>query len=121
MSLYEVRLGEDSQVDCLLDKESGSSLMLKRLGGELIGYRITDSAKGTEIPLLYRDSLADEPELGWKGHATVLFPIVGGLKNKASMLGTTTIRSPGNHGIARHSNFSVLLLTTGMKPQSTIA
>jgi galactose mutarotase-like enzyme len=57
---------------------------------------------------MYRDSLAEKPDSGWKNHATVLFPIVGGLKNKVSRLGEKVVRTPGNHGIARHSLFSVV-------------
>lgn len=108
MSVYEIQLDERSKIDRLLHKRSGTKLMLSRLGAELIGYRIVDQARGREIPLMYRDSVAEKPEAGWKNHATVLFPIVGGLKDKVSKLGNTSIRTPGNHGIARNSTFSVV-------------
>jgi len=108
MSQYEIQLDDESKIDRVLNHRSGARLMLNRLGAELIGYRISDPNSGREIPLMYRDSLAEKPESGWKNHATVLFPIVGGLKNKVSRLGDTIISTPGNHGIARHSLFSVV-------------
>jgi len=108
MSAYEIQLDEDNKIDRLLHKQSGTKLMLSRLGAELIGYRVFDPIRDREIPLMYRDSIAERPETGWKNHATVLFPIVGGLKNKVSKLGDITIRTPGNHGIARHSRFSLV-------------
>lgn len=115
MSVYEIQLDEDSKIDRIVNHQSGASLMLNRLGGELIGYRIRDRKGGREIPLMYRDSLAEPPESGWKNHATVLFPIVGGLKDKVSRLGSTLIRTPGNHGIARHSLFEVADTDAGEK------
>jgi galactose mutarotase-like enzyme len=108
MSAYGIQLDDDSGIDRVLNRETGARLMLNRLGAELIGYRISDRTDGREIPLMYRDSLAETPSSGWKNHATVLFPIVGGLKNKVSKLGSATISTPGNHGVARHSLFEVI-------------
>jgi galactose mutarotase-like enzyme len=109
---YEIQLNDESRVDLVLNHESGARLVVNRMGAELIGYRITDPTSGREIPLMYRDSLAETPDSGWKNHATVLFPIVGGLKNKSSKLGDRTISTPGNHGIARHSLFEVIATDT---------
>ncbi len=108
MSVYEIQLDDESKIDRVLNQQSGARLILNRLGAELIGYRIRHRNSGREIPLMYRDSLPEKPESGWKNHATLLFPIVGGLKNKVSKLGDTEISTPGNHGIARHSLFSVV-------------
>jgi galactose mutarotase-like enzyme len=105
--MYEIQLDEETKIDRVLNHDLGASLMINRLGAELVGYRVTHQASGREIPLMYRDSITEAPESGWKNHATVLFPIVGGLKNKSSALGDVTITTPGNHGIARHSLFEV--------------
>ena len=107
MSSYKVEIDNERNIDLLTDGESGSSVMIDRMGCELIGYRVKDS-RGREIGLMYRDSQAEKPESGWKNHATVLFPIVGGLKNNQSRLGATVIKSPGNHGVARRSLFSLI-------------
>jgi len=107
MGRYEIELDDDRNIDSILDKQAGTRVVLNRLGAELIGYRIRDGKNGREIPLMYRDSLVSEPASGWKNHATVLFPIVGGLKGKVSKLRDMTIRTPGNHGVARHSLFSL--------------
>jgi len=107
MSSYRVETNSERNIDILLNSETGSSVMINRMGCELIGYRIKDSS-GREIGLMYRDSQPEKPEKGWKNHATVLFPIVGGLKDNQSRLGSTVIKSPGNHGIARHSLFSLV-------------
>ena len=96
MSAYEIQLDASSNIDRLLHAESGTEVMLNRLGAELIGYRVVDQVRGITIPLMYRDSLPEKPETGWKNHATVLFPIVGGLKNKVSSLGDFSVRTPGN-------------------------
>jgi len=104
MAAYSVVLDEKTRIDRLVNETGTSSVTINRYGGEVIGYRI--SRDGDEIPLLYRDGEADKPESGWKNHATVLFPVVGGLKNDRSMLGDVAISSRGNHGYARHSMFS---------------
>ncbi|OGG06116.1 MAG: hypothetical protein A3F83_15390 [Candidatus Glassbacteria bacterium RIFCSPLOWO2_12_FULL_58_11] len=106
MSSYAVKPDDKTKIDLLLDERSGSRVVINRHGGEVIGYRI--AGPQGEIPLLYRDSLAQPPEKGWKNHATILFPIVGGIKNKESRLGSRVVRSPGNHGVARNSDFSLV-------------
>jgi len=108
MSAYSVKLDDQQNIDLLINESDNSRVMINRLGCEVIGYRITHPQDDTEIPLLYRDSQAEKPESGWKNHATVLFPIVGGLKNNQSRLGSKIITSPGNHGIARHSLFELV-------------
>ena len=107
MSSFKVEINNENNIDLLADKKAGSSVMINRMGCEVIGYRVKDS-KGREIGLMYRDSQAEKPESGWKNHATILFPIVGGLKNNQSRLGSTVIKSPGNHGVARHSLFRLV-------------
>ncbi|MBN2289234.1 MAG: hypothetical protein JXQ83_07865 [Candidatus Glassbacteria bacterium] len=112
MSSFRVETDDKQGVDCLIDETSGSRAMVNRLGCELIGYRITDPQSGKEIPLMYRDSVVEPPEHGWKNRATVLFPIVGGLKDKRSMLGDRVISTRGNHGFARHSTFELVRTDT---------
>jgi galactose mutarotase-like enzyme len=101
---YRVELDDKRGIDFLVNETGGSRVMIKRLGCEVSGYRITDPASGKEIPLLYRDGELEPPESGWGGHATVMFPIVGGLKNDRSRLGSKTIIL-GGHGFARLSMF----------------
>jgi len=108
MGSYHLEQLEDRGIDILINHPARSRVSINRLGCELIGYRITDRDTGKEIPLMWRDSLAEPPADGWKNHATVLFPIVGGLKNKQSMLGDRVISTRGNHGFARHSTFELV-------------
>jgi len=107
MSSYTVTIDNERKIDRMGCDETGSRIVINRHGCEVIGYRIK-SRKGDEIPLMYRDSQAGPPEKGWKNHATILFPIVGGLKNKESRLDHKLIRTPGNHGVARHSDFELI-------------
>ncbi len=109
MGAYSVKLDDVRGLDLLVDEQAGATAMINRLGCELIGYRVRDPHDGREVPLMYRDSLANKPERGWKNHATVLFPIVGGMKNKESRLTDgRVVRTPGNHGVARQSTFEVV-------------
>jgi len=73
-------------------------LVIRRLGAEVIGLRSLKHAIG----LIWRDGLTDDPEKFWKSHATLLFPIVGGLHNHRSK--TTQgdeVSFPGLHGFVR--------------------
>jgi len=108
MAEYSILTDESLQIDKIINESDKSSIIINRFGGELIGYRIYDKNRGKELPLLYRDGLAEKPSSGWKNHATVLFPIVGGLKNNKSYLGDKVISSRGNHGFPRHSTFSLV-------------
>ncbi|MFC2075673.1 hypothetical protein ACFLT7_01195 [candidate division KSB1 bacterium] len=105
MSNYTITRDDDSGIDRIHCPSAGSSIAVSRFGGELVSYRVRDPRDGAEVPLLYRDNQTDAPEDGWKNHATILFPIVGGLKGKQSRLGDLTISTRGNHGLARHSDF----------------
>lgn len=108
MGSWHVESLEDEGLDTLIDESAGSRATINRFGCDLIGYRITDPKTGQEIPLMWRDSQAEAPADGWKSHATVLFPVVGGLKNNESMLGDTVVSSRGNHGVPRHSLFELV-------------
>lgn len=108
MAQYSVKTDDNSLIDKLINETDKSSVTINRFGGEIIGYRILDRNKNAELGLLYRDGLAKKPQDGWKNHATILFPIVGGLKNKKSRLGDKVISSRGNHGFARHSTFELV-------------
>ena len=108
MGSFRVEPDEQRGLDRLIDDSAGSWVLINRLGCEVIGYRITEPNSGKEIPLMYRDAQIEPPADGWKNHATVLFPIVGGLKGKRSMLGQRVISTRGNHGFARHSTFELV-------------
>jgi galactose mutarotase-like enzyme len=110
MSAYSVKIDNIRKIDMLYAEDDGASVMINRQGCEVIGYRITDRRKKEDniIGLMYRDSQSEPPEDGWKNHATILFPIVGGIKDNQSKLGETVITSPGNHGVARHSEFELV-------------
>jgi len=115
MSDYTVKIDNISKIDILYSNAAGASVMINRQGCEVIGYRITDRRhkEKRELGLMYRDSEAGPPESGWKNHATILFPIVGGMKNNESKLGDKIVKSPGNHGVARHSEFELVETTLG--------
>ncbi len=110
MSAFTVKIDNIRKIDMLCAQDDGASVMINRQGCEVIGYRITDRRKKEDnvVGLMYRDSQIEPPENGWKNHATVLFPIVGGIKNDQSTLGEKVITSPGNHGVARHSEFALV-------------
>jgi len=103
---YQHSYDEKEGIDRLEDPKTGTGIAVRRLGGELISYRILDPRTRAVMPVLYRDGLAQAEEGKWKNHATVLFPFVGGLKNKTSLYrNRIRISTKGNHGFARHSAF----------------
>lgn len=105
---YQYSYNEVDGVDCIEDPKTGAGISVKRLGGELISYRLLNPRTKTVVPVLYRDNRAQPEENKWKNHATVLFPFVGGLKNKQSMYrNRVRISTKGNHGFARHSVFTL--------------
>jgi galactose mutarotase-like enzyme len=107
MSDYFVEIGD--KFDRLMNKKGNCQVVIKRLGAEVISYRVWDKNNQRTLPLLWNDNNdSPPPKGGWKNHATVLFPHVGGLKNNESWLGDVKITSPGNHGFARHSTFKVV-------------
>lgn len=107
MSDYFVEMGD--KFDKLINKRENCHAVIKRLGAEVISYRVWDETNQIMLPLLWNDNNnSPPPQGGWKNHATVLFPHVGGLKNKESRLGDIKIISPSNHGFVRHSIFEVV-------------
>jgi len=107
MSEYSVEMGD--KFDRLMNKEENCQVVIKRLGAEVISYQVWDEDSQKMLPLLWNDNNdSPPPQGGWRKHATVLFPHVGGLKNKESWLGDVKITSPGNHGFARHSIFEAV-------------
>ena len=115
MAKYSVLTDDSSKIDKLVNETDKSSVIINRFGCEVIGYRIYDKQKGGELLLLVRDGQTGKPKSGWKSHAPILFPIVGGIKNDTSYLGNKVIRSRGNHGFARHSWFSLVNKSTNNK------
>jgi galactose mutarotase-like enzyme len=75
---------------------------------------VYDNESKKLLPLLWNNGNETLPfEGAWKNHATILFPIVGGLKNGASKTATgETIKLQGNHGFARHTEFELVASET---------
>ncbi len=75
-------------------------LVVRRRGAEVIGLRRLDS-RG-DVGLIWRDGEAGDPPQFWKGHAPLLFPIVGGLHGHRSVTSDgTAVSFPGLHGFVR--------------------
>lgn len=72
----------------------GASAIVDTLGGEMISYK---DAAGTEY-------LWNGDNAYWSGHAPVLFPVVGALKNGTVTIGGVPYNMP-KHGFARKSAF----------------
>ena len=68
------------------------------LGSEL--WSITDGAG--------RDYMTDADPRWWTGHAPILFPVVGALKDESYLLDGREY-TLGKHGFARHSLFDMSL------------
>ena len=93
-----------------LDVVRGPALTLtvRRLGAEVIGLTAHDAQRG-DVGLIWRNEHTDDPPEFWKGHAAVLFPIVGGIHDLQSR--TTDgaqVRFAKQHGFARQSQFELL-------------
>ena len=115
MAVYSILTDEETHIDKLVNESGKSSVIINRFGGEVIGYRIYDEKREKELPLLVRDGIREKPAEGWKNHATILFPIVGGIKGDKSYLEDTLITSKGYHGFARHSTFELVEKDTSDK------
>jgi galactose mutarotase-like enzyme len=113
MNDYEVQENVRPGFDRLVDNTTRSDALIMRKGGELIGFTVKDPESGDALPLLWNNNSDAVPfEGAWKNHATVLFPIVGGLKGGQSRCGSDDIILPGNHGLARHGLFSLVSVHT---------
>jgi len=95
--------------DRLVNDNEKCSVLIKRFGAEVIGYDVWDEEAGKFLPILWNNGNDSIPFPGaWKNHATILFPIVGGLKNGRSRFDDAEIILPGNHGFARRSTFDLI-------------
>jgi galactose mutarotase-like enzyme len=98
-----------------LDRVTGPTfdLVVRRRGAEVIG--LTWKGPAGPLGLLWRNGRTDDPPRFWKSHATVLFPIVGGLHgNRSRTTDGTEVRFRGLHGFARHKEFELVeVLRTG--------
>ena len=108
MSGYTIETDDKAGIDRIINQQGKSAVMVNRMGGELIGYDVFDPVLNKNLPLLWNNNNPEAPANGWKNHATILFPIVGGMVNKQSRLGDVLITSKGNHGFARHSLFALV-------------
>ncbi|GEM_PF-172482 len=80
-------------------------ISIARVGAELISIRALKA--GATIPLLWNDGEPTPTHNGWKRHAPFLFPIVGGLVNKKSVMTDGTRIELNNHGFARDTEFQL--------------
>ncbi len=108
MPNYRVETDIKPGIDRMTNTTDKCSVMFNRYGGELIGYDVFDAPRNITVPLLWNNNNPKPPgDGGWKNHATILFPFVGGLVNKQSKLGDVVVRTGSNHGFARHSMFAL--------------
>jgi galactose mutarotase-like enzyme len=108
MKDYRVEKSNTRGLDRIINFRDECTVTLTRFGGEVIGYNVFDSRHKKDLPIMWRNNQMPSPTDGsWKNHATILFPIVGGLVNKQSRLGDTVIKTKGNHGFPRHSLFAL--------------
>lgn len=109
MASYKIEKECRPGFDKLVNEKAKCEVLIKRLGAEIIGYDVWDREYDRSLPLLWNNNNDAIPfEGAWKNHATILFPIVGGLKNGRSRFNDIEIVSPGNHGFARRSQFDLV-------------
>lgn len=110
----KVELEYNENMDVLIDETSGSGVMISQKGAEVISFVVKDTENDMDIPLMWNDGKVELPFDGaWKNHATVLFPVIGGLKDKKSKLGDTEINFKGNHGLSRFAFFDTVDFGSG--------
>ncbi len=103
MKSFELISNEKNGIDVLENKDEGIRLKFLRLGAEIVEYKIP----GLQNGLFYRDGDISNPAGGWKNHATILFPVVGRLKDNKSKYGKKIISFKKNHGFARSFVFEL--------------
>ena len=85
----------------------GEKLVIRRRGAEVIGLAMDHRDHG-RVGLIWRDGEVEDPASGWRNHATILFPVVGGLHGHCSRTTDgTEVRFRGLHGLARHATFAL--------------
>jgi len=83
-------------------------MVVDRRGAELIGLTWMPGTRD-ERGLLWRNGSTGPFGRFWKGHAPILFPIVGGLhENRSRTTSGDLVHFPGNHGFARHSEMGLV-------------
>jgi galactose mutarotase-like enzyme len=98
----------DEQADVDLVRSAAMTLTVRRLGGEAIGLTHHSPRRGP-VGLLWRNERLDDPPRFWKSHATLLFPIVGGVHGLRSRTSDgVAVAFKKQHGVARHSRFALL-------------
>lgn len=98
MSLFSCSYDPDLGIDVVTSSQW--RLVVRRRGAEVIGLRRLDP-RG-DVGLIWRDGEAGDPPRFWKGHAPLLFPIVGGLHGHQSRTTDgTEVSFPGLHGFVR--------------------
>jgi len=98
----------DSATNLDVVRGSGVALTVRRLGAEVIGLTQNGTEHGN-LGFIWRNEQTEDPPRFWKGHAIVLFPIVGGIHNlRSRTTDGTNVHFRKNHGFARQSQFELL-------------
>ncbi len=105
---------QNGNVDIIKNEKYKVEIYINRVGAELIGWKIGEKKYG----VLYRDGEIAPPPKGWKNHATILFPVVGRLKNNISKYDSKIITFKKNHGFARDYLFSPISIILKKKSAS---
>ena len=106
--MYKVEKDYKPGFDRLVNEDENCAVLIKRLGAEVIGYDVYDEKNDRVLPLMWNNNNPEAPSDGsWGGHATVLFPLVGGIKDNKSQWGEETITTPCGHGFARKTPFFI--------------
>jgi len=99
---YDVIPGESGPLDRLVDEGSGLSLLVSRIGAEMVGLR--RRGRPGWVGFLHRDGETGKPAGGWANHATVMGYFVHRLWQQRSVYRGREIRG-GTHGFIRHFVF----------------
>ncbi|NLH49560.1 MAG: hypothetical protein GX444_13315 [Myxococcales bacterium] len=104
--IHEHRYLAEPDIDIFTNEST--TLMVRRLGAEVIGFTYRHPARG-DIGLLWRNAQLESPPKFWKSHAPILFPIVGGIHDlRARTTDGTAVRFKKQHGFVRHSPLALL-------------
>ncbi|NOZ87524.1 MAG: hypothetical protein GXP49_14910 [Deltaproteobacteria bacterium] len=111
MSFARQAFRHETDINLGLDRISSNdiTMVISRLGCEIVEITRHHPAFG-DVPILWRNGVVKAPENGWANHATVLFPIVGRLKNmKSKTSDGIEVWFNRGHGFARESEFTLVM------------
>ncbi len=107
---YEVSIREGKTVDILTDDDSGTRLMVARLGAEPVSLA-RRGRNGKWRGFLYRDGDLSRAAEGWNNHATLMGYYLHRLKNERSVYRGHEIHG-GTHSFLRHKTFAAPTVQT---------